>query len=72
MITISVPITSRQERFIKKLVKSGWATNKAHALRLGIDALAEDATFASFQRSLQEAREGKTLYGNPRELIKKF
>jgi len=72
MTTISVPITSTQERFLKALVKSGRAANKAHAVRLGIDALAGDTTFSSLQRSLQEAREGKVLYGNPRELIKKF
>ena len=72
MTTISVPITAKQEKFIKELIKSGRAANKAHAMRLGIDALAEDETFVSLQRSLQESRDGKVLYGNPRELIKKF
>lgn len=72
MVTISVPITTTQERFIKALVKSGRAANKAHAVRLGIDALSGDTTFSSLQHSLQEAREGKILYGDPRELIKKF
>jgi len=72
MVTISVPITPKQEKFIKELVKSGRAANKAHAVRLSIDALAEDEIFASLQRSLQESKEGKVLYGNPRELIKKF
>lgn len=72
MITISVPITPLQEKFIKSLVRSGRAANKAHAVRLGIDALAENDVFSSLQRSLQEAREGKVLYGNPRELIKNF
>lgn len=72
MTTISVPITPIQEKFLKALVKSGRAANKAHAVRLGIDALAEDTTFSSLQRSLQEARDGKVLYGNPRELIQKF
>lgn len=72
MITISVPITPIQEKFIKSLVRSGRAANKAHAVRLGIDALAENDVFASLQRSLQEAGEGEVLYGNPRELIKKF
>jgi len=71
MITISVPITTTQEKFIKSLVKSGQAATKAHAVRLSIDAFSEDTTFSSLQRSLQEAREGKVLYGNPRELIKK-
>ena len=72
MVTISVPITPKQEKFIKELVKSGRAANKAHAVRLGIDALLEDETFASLQRSIQDARDGKVLYGDPRELIKKF
>ena len=72
MTTISVPINAVQERFLKELVRSGRAANKAHAVRLGIDALARDTTFSSLQRSLQEAREGKIFYGNPRELIKKF
>jgi Arc/MetJ-type ribon-helix-helix transcriptional regulator len=72
MTTISVPINAVQEKFLKSLVKSGRAANKAHAVRLGIDALASDTTFSSLQRSLQEARDGKVLYGNPRELIKKF
>jgi len=72
MTTISVPVTSAQEKFLKALVKSGRAANKAHAVRLGIDALAGDTTSASLQRSLQEVREGNVLYGDPRELIKKF
>lgn len=72
MTTISVPIYPAQEKFIKELVKSGMAANKAHAMRLGIDALARDTTFASLQRSLVEAKEGKILHGDPRKLIKKF
>ncbi len=72
MTTISVPVTVKQEKFIKELVKSGRAANKAHAMRLGIDALAEDDIFTSLQRSLQESMAGKVLYGSPRELIKKF
>jgi len=72
MVTISVPITPKQEKFIKELVKSGRAANKAHAVRLGIDALAEDATFASLQRSLQDAKEGKVFYGNLNKLAEKL
>ena len=72
MVTISVPITPKQEKFIKELVKSGRAANKAHAVRLGIDALAEDSTFASLQRSIQESKEGKVFYGDLDELAKKL
>ena len=72
MTTISVPITSEQEKFINDLVRSGKAANKAHAVRYAIQRLAEDETFASLQRSLKESRDGKVLYGDPRKLIKKF
>jgi Arc/MetJ-type ribon-helix-helix transcriptional regulator len=72
MVTISVPITAKQEKFIKELVKSGRAANKAHAVRLGIDALAEDAEFASLQRSLQDAKEGRVFYGDLDDLAEKL
>ena len=72
MVTISVPITPKQEKFINDLVKSGRAANKAHAVRLGIDALSEDPTFASLQRSLQDAREGRVFYGDLDKLAEKL
>jgi Arc/MetJ-type ribon-helix-helix transcriptional regulator len=72
MTTISVPITPKQKKFIEDLVKSGRAANRAHAVRMGIDALAQDETFLSLQRSLVESAKGKVLYGYPRTLIKKF
>ncbi len=72
MTTISVPITPEQRSFIKERVKSGKAANTAHAVRQALTLLAEDEAFSSLQCSLQEASEGKVLYGNPRELIKKF
>lgn len=72
MTTISVPITKEQGAFISSLVKSGKAANKAHAVRLAIDALAEDELETSFSRALLESRGGKVLYGDPRELLKQF
>lgn len=72
MVTISVPITPKQEKFIKELVKSGRAANKAHAVRLGIDALAEDEVYLSLRRSLQDAKEGRVFYGDLDELAKKL
>ena len=72
MVTISVPITPKQEKFIKELVKSGRAANKAHAVRLGIDALAEDEVYLSLRRSLQDAKEGRVFYGDIDELAKKL
>ena len=72
MVTLSVPITPQQERFIKGLVKSGRAANKAHAVRLGLDALAEDELFFSLQRSLKDAREGRVFRGDLDTLAKKL
>ena len=72
MTTISVPITKEQGIFIDQLVKSGRAANKAHAVRLALDALQEDEVEASFSRALLEGRGGKVLYGDPRELLKQF
>ena len=72
MTTISVPITPKQERFIKELVKSGRAANKAHAVRLGIDALADEELRASLLRSQHDVREGRVLYGDLDELSKKI
>ena len=72
MTTISVPITPIQERFITQLVKSGRAANKAHAVRLSIDAFAQDPIYLSLQRSIHESRTGKLLRGNPQEIIKRF
>lgn len=34
-------------------------------------SLVIETVLASLKRSLQEARKGKVLYGNPREFIKK-
>ena len=71
MVTISVPITPKQEKFIKELVKSGRAANKAHAVRYAIQKLSDDEAIESVLRSQKEAREGKTYYGDLRELMKR-
>lgn len=72
MTTISVPISKEQVFFIERLIKSGKAANKAHAVRLAIDALAESELEDSFGRAILESRQGKVLYGDPRKLIKQF
>ena len=72
MVTISVPITSKQEKFIKELVKSGRAANKAHAVRLAVDAFEEDEMFASLQRSVADAQAGRVYYGDLDVIAKKL
>lgn len=72
MVTISVPINSKQEEFIDSLVKSGRVANKAHAVRQALDLMAEDEVVQRVLKSQQEAKEGKVLQGDLRDLIKKF
>ncbi len=72
MTTISVPISKEQGMFIERLVKSGRAANRAHAVRLAIDSLAEQELEESFARALLESRQGKVLYGDPRKLVNQF
>jgi Arc/MetJ-type ribon-helix-helix transcriptional regulator len=70
MTVITVPVNREQESFIKSLIKSGRAANKAHAMRLAIQALAREEEDASLARALQEIKEGKTLKGDLYELAK--
>lgn len=72
MTTISVPITSEQEKFLSNLVKSGRAANKAHAVRSAIDLLAEDAAVAAILEAEQEIAEGKGMRGDLGEVAKKY
>jgi len=72
MATISVPISSDQEKFIQSLVKSGKAANKAHAVRQAIDLLAEEEAIRVVRESEREIAEGKGLRGNLRKLLKKI
>ena len=72
MVTISIPITSKQESFIKSLIKSGKVANKAHAVRQALDLMAEEDVVSRVMKSQQEACEGKILHGNIRDLVKQF
>ena len=72
MVTISVPITPKQEKFINSLIKSGKVANKAHAVRQAISLMEEEELIERVLKSQQEAREGKILRGDLRELVKKF
>jgi len=71
MVTISVPITPKQEKFIKELVKSGRAANKAHAVRYAIQRLSEEEAVEAVLESERELAAGKGLRGDLRTLLKK-
>ncbi|MBA3789517.1 hypothetical protein H0X32_03985 [Patescibacteria group bacterium] len=68
MSVITVPVSSEQETFIKGLVKSGRAANKAHAVRMAITLLAQDEAANRLARAEKEIREGKVLKGDLRKL----
>ncbi len=72
MITISVPISSEQEKFINDLVKSGKAANKAHAVRYAIQRLAEEEAIATVLEGERDIQEGRVYRGDLRKLIKKY
>ena len=67
-ITISVPITREQERFIKERVRSGVSANKAHAIRQALDKLSEEEAISAV---LEAARES-TVRGDLRQLLKEY
>lgn len=72
MTTLSIPITSEQERFINQLVKSGRAANKAHAVRYALQRLAEEEAVHAVIRAEQEIEEGRGLRGDLKRLLKKI
>mgnify|MGYP001562406190 FL=1 len=67
-ITISVPITKEQERFIKERVRSGVSANKAHAIRQALDKLSEEEAI----KAVLEAADEPTVRGDLRDLLKKY
>ena len=70
MVTISVPITPKQEKFIKELVKSGRAANKAHVVRYALQRLSEEEAVAAVLDAEREIVEGKGLRGDLSTLLK--
>ena len=72
MTTLSIPITSEQERFIDQQVKSGRAANKAHVVRYALQRLAEEEAVHAVLRAEREIDEGKGLRGDLKKLLKKI
>ena len=72
MSTLSVPIPAFLEEFIKGMVASGQAANKADVVRKALIQMREDEAVNSVLRAEQEAREGKYLKGDLDELAKLY
>lgn len=68
MSTLSVPLTPALEIEIEKLVKNGFASNKAAVVRRAIEKLAEDEAV----NAVLTAEREPTLKGDLRELMKKI
>lgn len=72
MSTLSVPISHTLETFIHEMIRRGIAPNKAAVVRHALVRFAEDQAVEAVLRSEQEAREGKILRGDLRDLMKKI
>ena len=70
MSTLSVPLTSQLEDVITRLVKSGFAETKAEVVRKAITRLGEEEAVNAGLLSQKEAREGKLLEGDLKQLVK--
>ncbi len=71
-VTISVPITRDQERFLAERVKSGVSANKAHAVRQAIVALVEEELLQDLLEAEEEIRQGKGIKGDLRKILRKM
>ena len=72
MSTLSIPVTAEQEAFIEAYIKAGNADNKAEVVRKALNRFAEDEAVNVVLQAEKELREGKALYGDLRELMKKI
>jgi len=72
MSTLSIPVTAEQEAFIKAYIKDGKADNKAEVVRKALTRFAEDEAVEVVLQAEREMGEGKVLYGDLRELMKKI
>ncbi len=71
MTTLSIPIPQALELFIERMVKRGVGSTKAEVVRQALFRYAEDEAVEAVLRSEQDAREGRILYGNIRDILKK-
>lgn len=68
MTTLSIPISPELEQFIKTMIKSGRAANKADVVRRALRQMAEDEAVEAVLRAQREP----SLKGNLKSLMMKF
>ncbi len=69
MTTISVPISKENESFLKTLVRSGKAANRAHAVRMALTRYEEDEFMSEIMEAERDAAEGRIIKGDLREIM---
>ncbi len=72
MTTISVPLPSNLEEFVKNQVKQGRAANKAEVVRRALTMLEEEEAVQAVLQAQREIESGKGLKGDLKKLAKKF
>jgi len=69
MSTTSIPLTPHLQASIESLIRNGFATTKAEAVRRAIDRAAEEEAINAVRISQQEVQQGKILRGDLRVLM---
>lgn len=72
MTTLSVPILPKHEKFIKKLVLSGKAANKAHAVRQALEWYEEEEILKNILLSEEDIKRGKVFRGDLKKILNNF
>ncbi len=68
MSTLSVPLPPDLEKFVLKMVKDGYASNKAEVVRRALKQLYEEEAVQAVLRAEKES----SLRGNLQDLMKKI
>lgn len=72
MTTITVPINSELEEFIKSEIKNGSSETKAHVVRYALMRLREERALERLSEAEGDIKEGRVYKGNLSVLAKKF
>ena len=71
MTTITVPITSDLEDFIKEEVALGTSDSKAHLVRYALSRLREKRALARLREAENDIKQRRVYKGNLRAILKK-
>lgn len=72
MTTITVPINSELEDFIKSEIKNGTSETKAHVVRYALLRLREERSLERLSEAENDIKEGRVYKGSLKALAKKF